>query len=143
MTDHETLRDLSDRAEITELLARGAQLLDERRFDRLGEVFTDDVVARTPAGEAEGLEALAGIAGSAHADYSGTFHSPANPIIDLDGDTARIRSVANVVFTLADGSVSLLTARYRHEARRTGDGWRFSLMDITPNTRTAPLAQAE
>jgi hypothetical protein len=35
--------------------------------------------------------------------------------------------------------VILVGARYRHEARRTADGWRFSRIEVTPVFRTEPL----
>lgn len=143
MTDHtERLQALADRLELNELIARGPRCIDERRWDDFADHFTDDVHATTPGGAVEGVRALVELARTAHADCESTFHAPSSAVIDLDGDTAQIRSLANVVFTYRDGTFSHLTARYRHEARRTAEGWKISKMEIFPNARTKPLEPA-
>lgn len=141
--ERDLVRELADRAEITELIARSGLWLDEQRWDETGRIFTDDVFAKTPGGEAKGLTALAESARTAHAGYEHTHHAFSNIVIDLDGDTASVRSLSNVVFALGDGTLTYLTARYRHQARRTEDGWRFSALEIIPNSRTTPLASAD
>ena len=58
MADIETLiRELADRAELTELVARHSLWVDERRFGETGRLFTDDVVVESMRGRATGTEA--------------------------------------------------------------------------------------
>jgi hypothetical protein len=136
------IRELADRAEITELLARQSLWLDERALDRTAEIFTADVVARTPGGEVHGAEAVAEHAISRHSEYDRTVHAIHSPIIDLAGDEAVVDCGVKAVF-IANGrkAVQLVEARYRFDARRTADGWRFSSIAVTPIARTAGVEQ--
>ncbi|WP_205325956.1 nuclear transport factor 2 family protein [Glycomyces sp. YM15] len=143
MRTAETLiRELADRAEITELLARQSLWLDERALDRTAEIFTADVVARTPGGHVHGAEAVAEHAISRHGEYDRTVHAIHSPIIDLAGDEAVVDCGVKAVF-IVNGrkAVQLVEARYRFGARRTADGWRFSSIAVTPIARTVGVEQ--
>src|SRR5215470_10331849 len=93
MTSTETLtRELADRAELADLVARHSLWLDERRYDESGRLFTEDVVVTSPRGEARGIEALTGIARKGHDAYLRTLHSKSNLVIEVDGETATVRA---------------------------------------------------
>ncbi|MDA1362867.1 nuclear transport factor 2 family protein [Glycomyces luteolus] len=143
MRSTETLiRELADRAEITELLARQSLWLDERAADRTAEIFTADAVARTPGGEIRGAEAVAEHAIARHIEYDRTVHAIHSPIIGLDGDEAVVDCGVKAVFIVDGGkAVQLVEARYRFEARRTADGWRFSSLTVVPISRTTSVEQ--
>lgn len=125
---------VADRLELHELLARYGHLLDEGRFDRLGEVFTPDV--RYDATDFGGpvWHGLAQV-------VAGMRDHPAHPVA---------HHATNVVLSApaADGSVRLLSkgpgvgrrgrvgsATYEDRAVRTGEGWRLA-------SRTATLRRA-
>jgi uncharacterized protein (TIGR02246 family) len=136
------LQDLADRAEITELLARQSLWLDERAADRTAAVFTPDATALTPGGEIRGADAVAEHAFARHSAYDRTIHAVHSPIIDLDGDEAVVNCGVKAVFIVDGGkAVQLVEARYRFEARRTADSWRFSSLTVTPIARTADVEQ--
>lgn len=134
--------ELADRLALTELVSREAFWLDEHRLDGAEAFFTEDATARTPGGEAEGPAAIAELANRAHGKYASTHHLPTGVVVDLDGDTAEVRFSAAIAFTVEGDEVVLSTARYRLDARRTDAGWRFSRLEITPATGTAPLPRA-
>jgi len=103
MTSTETLiRELADRAELADLVARHSLWIDEGRFDETGRLFTDDVVVQSPRGEARGIEALLGLVRKGHDTYLRTLHNKCNLVIEIDGETATVRAHDIAVFVIDD-----------------------------------------
>jgi 3-phenylpropionate/cinnamic acid dioxygenase small subunit len=128
---------LADRAELTDLLTRQGLWLDERRFDETASIFTEDATVETPGGRAEGRQALTDQAKRNHARFARTQHVTSNVLIDVTGDRATLR--ANLIATFVrDEPVPDFTLgeRYRFDAVRTAEGWRFSRVEVTPVWRT-------
>jgi 3-phenylpropionate/cinnamic acid dioxygenase small subunit len=139
------LQELADRADITDLLTRQGLWLDERNFDDAASVFTDDATVETQGGRAHGLQALSAQAHRNHAHFDRTQHVTSNVLIDLDGDRATVR--ANLIATFVrDGAAPepelTMGERYRFEAVRTPQGWRFSRVEVIPVWRYGTLPQA-
>ena len=136
------LRELADRAELADLVARHSLWIDEGRYDRTDELFTDDVVVTTARGEVRGVEALVEAARTRHASYAGTLHSKANVVVDLDGARASVRANDVAVYLLDDATEAVAAAIHRYGARRTERGWRFDRLEVTPVALTAALDRA-
>ncbi len=144
------LGELLDRNEIASLVSRLGLLLDEKRFDDAPSIFTEDVAIQTPGGTAQGIERVADQARRNHENLAQSQHVFTNILIDLDGDRATVRANLIVAFVhRADKPEPSFTlgARYRFEAARTPQGWRFSQMLISPVWSVdfrdgGPLAQA-
>lgn len=134
MTSAPTLEQLADRAALADLLARQGLWLDEQRYDDADTVFTEDATVNTQAGQSQGLQALADHARRVHAEFVATQHLTSGVLIDIDGDRATVR--ANLIAVLVRDSAAAEPAavgeRYRFEAVRTPDGWRFSRVEVTP-----------
>ena len=128
-----------DRQAISETLSLHGHLFDEGQLDRLGEIFTPDVVYDMSAlevGTFEGIEAI----------RSATLHLGAgNPIAhhvtnivitseEDDGATARSKGLV----ILADGTFASVT--HLDSLRRHDDGWRISRRVISP--QRTPLGGA-
>lgn len=132
------LRALADRAELTALVDRLGQALDDADFARFRTIYTADATARTPGGEAAGLAALIAQAGRNHSPDKRIQHFISGISIDLAGDRADIRANLLAVFApkSADGTLPApgytLGEIYRFTARRTGAGWRFTRVESTP-----------
>ncbi|MGI8333626.1 nuclear transport factor 2 family protein [Actinomadura scrupuli] len=142
--DTARLQELSDRADLNDLLARQGLWLDERRFDETASIFTEDATVETPGGRAKGLQALAEQAHRNHSRYAATQHVTTNVLIDLDGDRATVR--ANLIVTFVRDAATpeptlTMGERYRFEAARTRHGWRFSRVKATPVWRAGELPQ--
>lgn len=143
MTSAETLiRALADRAELAELVARHSLWIDEGRYGETDLLFTKDVVVKSPRGEARGIEALIELVRSGHDTYSRTLHSKSNLIIEVDGETATVRAHDIAVFVIDDETEALAAGYHRYGARRTGDGWRFDRLVVTPVALTEALNRA-
>ena len=143
MTSTETLiRALADRAELADLVARHSLWIDEGRYDETDRLFTEDVVVKSPRGEARGIEALIELVHSGHDTYARTLHSKSNLIIELDGETATVRAHDIAVFVIDDKTEAIAAGFHRYGARRTEDGWRFDRLVVTPVALTEALDRA-
>ena len=127
--------ELVERDEITRLVYRLAAYLDEGRFDDMRNLFVDDVVASTPGGVAEGIDAVIAQASRNHSPDHGIQHLVANVLVDLEGDRATVR--ANLAVTFArhvaePDAPSALGEVYRFVARQTRSGWRLARVESHP-----------
>lgn len=133
-------QELTDRADLTDLVSRQGLWLDERRFDESASIFTSDATVETQGGRAEGLTALTAQAERNHARFARTQHVTSNVLISLAGDVATVRAnlVATFVHETTDPEPTFtLGERYHFEAVRTPAGWRFSRVEVTPVWRSA------
>jgi hypothetical protein len=143
MTSTETLiRALADRAELTDMVARHSSWIDERRYGETDRLFTEDVVVKSPRGEARGIEALVELVRSGHDTYVRTLHSKSNLIIEVDGETATVRAHDIAVFVIDDKTEAIAAGFHRYGARHTEDGWRFDRLVVTPVALTEALDRA-
>ncbi|WP_249644657.1 nuclear transport factor 2 family protein [Nocardia sputi] len=136
-----TIRDLADRAELTELIARHSLWVDEGYADT-DRLFTEDAVVTSIRGEAHGIEALTALARKGHEAYARTMHSKCNLVIDIDGDTATVRAHDVAVYVLDDKTEAVAAAIHHYRARRSASGWRFDRLEVSPVARTEALARA-
>ncbi|WP_280235877.1 nuclear transport factor 2 family protein [Nocardia cyriacigeorgica] len=142
MTSTEALiRDLTDRAELAELVARHSLWVDEG-FTGTDRLFTEDVVVTSIRGEAHGIEALTALARKGHDAYARTLHNKSNIVIEIDGDTATVRAHDLAVYVIDDKTEAIANAIHRYRARRSADGWRFDRLDVSPVALTEALARA-
>lgn len=142
MTSNEALiRDLADRVELAELVARHSLWVDEG-FADTSRLFTEDVVVTSIRGEAHGIEALNALARKGHETYARTLHNKCNIIIEIDGDTANVRAHDIAVFVIDDKTEAVAAGIHRYEARRTAHGWRFNRLEVSPVALTEALARA-
>lgn len=143
MTSTETLiRELADRAELADLVARHSLWIDEGRYDETSQLFTQDVVVKSPRGEARGIEALIGLARSGHDTYARTLHNKCNLVIEVDGEVASVRAHDIAVFVIDGKTEAVAAGFHRYGARRTEDGWRFDRLEFTPVALTEALGRA-
>jgi uncharacterized protein (TIGR02246 family) len=140
-----TIRSLSDRRDIEDLVQRLTACLDEGRFDDMRSLFTADATARTPGGTAEGRDALVAQAARNHTPDKTTQHLIGGVQIDLTEHSATVRANAIVTFAdRSDGRPELVMGEvYRFAARATDEGWRLTRVETTPTWRVQSAALAE
>ncbi len=128
--------ELAARAELIALLDLLSHLLAVVDSDRLDEVFTADVHARFPGSDPyRGLERLQRDAEADLSRYGASQHLILNPLVELEGDTARIRAnlLARHLWSRDPaGPFWELGGYYEMGAERTAAGWRISELAITP-----------
>ena len=123
-----SLQELSDRHEITELIARYSQLLDLRAWDEMDALFTEDAVldytatgaicGSWPEHKAFDQRVLTG--------FAGTQHVMGLPTIRLEGDRATARTICFNPMVVDDKKVFFVGLWYDDELVRTSTGWRFA-----------------
>ena len=122
-----------DATAILNELHRYAELIDAGRFSELGELmehcafFYYQESIPGPAG-AEAIAASYRDTVITYADGTPrTRHITSNPIIEIDRDTARVRSVYTVLQQAPDSPMqTIISGRYNDTLRRIGGRWRFT-----------------
>lgn len=125
------LGQLSDRAEITDLVIRYTRMVDTRRWDALDAVFTPEATIDYTAmgGIAGGVEEIKRYLSETMPFFSSTLHMLGLPAIDLDGDRAGAVTPCHNPMVMGTGpSARLMVCSlwYHHRFVRTPDGWRIS-----------------
>lgn len=127
---------IEDRLAIHELVALHGHLTDAGEFDRIDEVFTDDVLYDLEdygLGQVHGRDALRKISLSM-GDQNPVGHHVTNVVVDFrDDDTAGVRSKG--IGIRVDGTSGSVV--YDDTVRRTADGWRIARRKVT--ARRTPL----
>ncbi len=133
------LRELSDRAEISELLARNWRTMDDKDFDAATDLYTEDIKLVMAGGEPiTGAAAVIESTRALNVNYKATQHNGCSLSIELDGD--RATAYANVIGVLVGGvpevpAVSVTAVGVRVGVLRTEAGWKMNLIELTPRYR--------
>ena len=124
---------LDDATAILNELHRYAELIDAGRFSEVGELMAHCAFFyyRESIGGPAGAEAIAASYRDTVITYADgtprTRHITSNPIIEIDGDTARVRSVYTVLQQAPDSPVqTIISGRYHDTLRRMSGRWRFT-----------------
>lgn len=127
---------VEDRLAVHELISLHGHLMDDGEFDRMGELFSADVVYDVSAfglGQLHGYEAITAAA-LAVGDADPVGHHVTNICVSEDPDgTVRVRSKG--IGISADGSAG--SVAYEDVVRRETAGWRISYRKVIP--RRTPL----
>lgn len=127
-------QEMSDRWEIQDLVFQYSDIIDNKTFDQLREVFTADAHVDYSAfgGNVGDLESTIAYLKQAVANeiFPNSQHLNANIQVELDGDSARGRVMCfnPMEMALPEGGTHtfLLGLWYIDEYRRTDAGWRIS-----------------
>ena len=124
-----SLQEISDRMEIADLLARYSAAIDGRQWNDLDRLFTADaVIDYTEMGGIRGsLGEQKDFLAAAMPGFAGFQHLTATSTFDIDGDTARVRTICfNPMVVTDEQQVLFCGLWYRDVLVRTPDGWRIS-----------------
>jgi hypothetical protein len=128
-----TLREMSDRMEIQDLLVRYAHAVDTRDWPLFRELFTADAVVDYTAfgGPTGSVEQVVAFLDSVLPLFTATQHLLANCSIELDGDRATARTMCHNPMALptpagAQPRLLMCGLWYRDTLRRTPAGWRLA-----------------
>ena len=123
-----SLQAAADKLEITELLYPNSELIDAGDFDGVG-----NLLGRGNFMGVAGAEAIAALFARStrrfpdHGNTPRTRHLVLNPIVELDGDTARARSTFCVVQQTDTVPLQpIVVGRYADTFARDDAGWYFT-----------------
>jgi 3-phenylpropionate/cinnamic acid dioxygenase small subunit len=126
-----------DHIAVTNLLYRYAELVDLGDFEGVGRLLADVVITVEGVdGEQRGAPMIQSVLEGWTRRYADgtprTSHVLSNPIVEVDGDAATIRSKYTVFQQVDDLSLQpIIAGRYHDRFERTGDGWRFVARHLT------------
>jgi hypothetical protein len=136
----------ADKLAVIEVLTRYHHAVDFKRWDDLDRILTEDAVAAWPGMGAElglatdapaGREAIKAWLRDAVGDRE-SLHYMVNHVVDIDGDTARNRSMVAVADSLSN---LYHLGYYDGTHRRTPEGWRIASLRF--NRAPAAVRRAE
>jgi acyl-CoA synthetase (AMP-forming)/AMP-acid ligase II len=125
-----SLQELLDIQACQQLKYRYCRLLDQKRFDELGELLVEDCTVAYGGG-AITLQGRASVTGYLHKAMGDTriltSHIVSHPEIDVSGDEAGASWVLHDVVILQDAGLAIRGASYYDDRYvRTADGWRIA-----------------
>ena len=126
VTLEDRVRRLEDRFEINDLLVTYAVLLDDRQFEAVSRLFTEDGEFASPNSTTSGRTAIAENFEAKHAPFTMTLHDPhASSCFFTGPDDARGTVLGYA--ELANEEHTIITnIRYQDDYRREAGIWRFA-----------------
>lgn len=123
--------DLADRVVLHELPGRYGDLIDDRDWDGLSQIFVDEATFEIPGEVLDGLEAIREfMRGAKHP----RTHLMTNVAVDETDDGVILRS--RLIGMRRDGR--FISGRYRDVVVKTDDGWRVVTRVYTPTPYEEP-----
>ena len=123
--------DLADRLALHELPGRYGDLIDDRDWDGLGQIFVDEATFEIPDEVLDGLEAIREfMRGAKHP----RTHLMTNVAVDETDEGVILRS--RLIGMRRDGR--FISGRYRDVVVKTDDGWRVITRVYTPTPYEDP-----
>lgn len=123
------VRELRDRNEIVELVARYGRAVDDRDWDELAAQYTPDAVFDSAAGRSVGRDAIIAYYKERTDEYVASYHYPHSHEITFTGpDDAEGIACAHAELTI-DGETVMVALRYHDDYRRVEGRWRFHERD--------------
>ena len=124
-------QEISDRIEIQDLLTRYCYAIDQRDWDAYRSVYTEDaVIDDVSAGPGNSVDEMVAFLSGALERVVMIQHAISTTLIELDGDTAKARTICHcpVVLDRGQGRTEMFFQGlwYHDEFVRTPDGWRIS-----------------
>jgi hypothetical protein len=122
---------MTDRDELVDLTVRYATAIDDHQYSLLTKVFTDDAqLDYGEIGQWTGGAEVAEFMEAAHVAATHTMHRMTNQAIDIDGDTATMRTYVDALILFEGGGVNPI-GYYDDHVVRTADGWRIARRTFT------------
>ena len=116
---------MNDAIEILRTIAEYCHAIDERGGDGLADLFTENGQLDFMGEHTSGRQAISDRL--ANASAARLVHVPYNPILDINGDTAKGTVDHMLLRQAEDGTVEIfLVGRWIDEYARDGERWRIA-----------------
>ena len=125
-----SLEEISDRLEIQQLMIDYSNAIDQKRFDDLDLVFTEDAYIdyRVTGGIDGAFPEVKAWLKEVLPNFPAYYHMLGNVDIRIDGDSAASRTICfnPMVFNAEEKQILFVGIWYVDEFVRTAEGWRMS-----------------
>ncbi|AGB38730.1 nuclear transport factor 2 family protein [Natronococcus occultus] len=126
------VQELLDKQAISELIHKLLYLSDENDWDAGFELVTDDVIAETPYGSADGKDDFRELSEEIFAEFQFSRHMLHNGLIEIDGGKATGKWYGEIPILTTDGEAEWILGIYEHEFRRVDGEWKLSKYTFDP-----------
>lgn len=120
----------TDQAQIADVLIRYATGIDQRDWPLFRTCWLPEIDADYGRfGRFTSVDALTDAMTRSHANMGSTYHRLSNFVIDVDGDTAAVRSYVHAVLMVTQGDPANwidVVGHFDDVFVRTAEGWRIS-----------------
>ena len=119
---------LADRTAIMDVMIRYGTSVDAREMERYRSCFTDDLTVVGYSGALmEGADTYLAYVIDALKNFAGTQHMMGNQVVDLNGDSASVRTEVQATHFIIDDPDTVMTlwATYVDDMVRQGGEWRI------------------
>ena len=125
-----SLEEISDRLEIQQLMIDYSNAIDQKRFDDLDRVFTEDAYIdyRVTGGIEGAFPEVKAWLKEVLPNFPAYYHMLGNVDIRIDGDSAASRTICfnPMVFNAEEKQILFVGIWYVDQFIRTADGWRMN-----------------
>ena len=124
---------VEDRYDVGQIMIRYATSVDQRDMTRYGSCFADDVAVIGFASDSiDGRDNWVAFVEKALQNFGGTHHQISNQEIEIEGDTAHMRSYVQATHEVVgdDDHLLILYAIYDDHLTRTNDGWKITRHEL-------------
>jgi hypothetical protein len=125
-----SLEEISDRFEIQQLMVDYSNAIDQKQFDHLDRVFTEDAYIdyRVTGGIDGRFPEVKTWLKEVLPNFPAYYHMLGNFDVRIDGDTASSRTICfnPMVFNAEEKQILFVGIWYVDEFVRTAEGWRMS-----------------
>lgn len=121
---------MSDHDDIRELLVRYCHLCDDGDFEAFAELFDDDATFTVMGTTYEGRADIKRFMTAAQPPEARGKHLISQPLITVDGDTARVATDYAFVGRTPDGLAITSSGRYIDRVVRRNGRWLFHAREI-------------
>lgn len=121
---------IEDRLEIAQLRARYCHCVDQRRWDDLMDLFTDDVEFQGRLDQVHGKDALMAYFERSSQAMEAFWHRSMNETLELDGDRASGAAYFDAP-CVVNGTAMLCAGRYEDAFVKRDARWLFSSRTMT------------
>ena len=135
MNDAQRLSDIHDIKTLKSKYSYGANIIDGESgdLDMFANLFAEDGVFNVGMGEAIGPAAIKAMMKELTTQWHCAMHYMLNPLIEVDGDTAKANFTGLFAFTKTPTSSPVwLSNIYTDTFVRTPQGWRFQSVTVRP-----------
>lgn len=123
---------LNDRIAIRELLETYSDAIIVRDKDRWAATWADDATWRFRTGEVHGRAQIVATWEKAMSGFDSVWFMAYPGMIEIDGDTATVRTHTFEHLAPSGGTPRLQAGIYEDKLVRTSDGWRFFERSFEP-----------
>ncbi len=136
---------LADRTAIMDVMIRYGTSVDAREMERYRSCFTDDLTVVGYGDESmEGADTYLAYVIGALKNFAGTQHMMGNQVVDLNGDSASVRTEVQATHFIIDDPDTVMTlwATYVDDMVRQGGEWRIRRHELVRRGSQRSVNQA-